>query len=84
VDRIASEQLDHKRADILAAASEAVHVAGWTKAEVVEMLGIQALPLDVDPLSELYGYPPWEPWPPEISAKRYLAKLTGSDERVFK
>jgi hypothetical protein len=83
-DRNANEQLDHKRADILAAASEAVHVAGWTKAEVVEILGIQALPLDVDPLAKLYGCPPWEPWPPEISARRYLAELTGSDESVFK
>lgn len=65
----------HKRADRLAAASEAVHVAGWTPAEVRNTLKISAQPLDVDPLFGVFGGNPWEPWPPDLACERFLSEL---------
>ena len=65
----------HKKADQLAAASEAVHVVGWTHAEVKHTLKISATPLDTDPLMEIYGGNPWEPWPPKLACARFLAEL---------
>ena len=65
----------HKRADRLAAASEAVHVAGWTPEEVRNTLKIDAAPLDADPLQELFGGTAWEPWPPSVACARFLAEL---------
>lgn len=70
------EHKDHKHADILAAASEAVHVAGWSAAEVRDTLKIHLPPLLIDPLAEIYDCRPWEPWTPDIAAKRFLAELT--------
>jgi len=66
----------HKSADRLAAASEGLHVAGWSRSELVEKLGITLTPLKHDPLSHP-GYLPWEPWPPKIAAARFLAALEG-------
>lgn len=74
-DWAGDEYREHKQADILAAASEAVHVAGWAHAEVRDVLGIQLAPLDHDPLVAVYGGRPWEPWPVEVSADRYLSVL---------
>jgi len=65
----------HKRADRLAAASEAVHVAGWTHEEVRHTLKISATPLETDPLFAEYGGTAWEPWPPALAAERFLAHL---------
>lgn len=65
----------HKRADRLAAASEAVHVAGWTVAEVRDTLKIAATPLATDPLVARYGGQAWEPWAPAVAAERFLAEL---------
>jgi hypothetical protein len=65
----------HKRADRLAAASEAVHVAGWTPDEVRNTLKIDAGPLDTDPLRAMFGGTPWEPWPPSLACTRFLAEL---------
>ncbi len=77
--RIASwspaEHKAHKHADRLAAASEAVHVAGWTGDEVFDLLNIGLKPLEVDPLGQAYGGTPWEPWPPAVAAQRFLDKL---------
>ncbi len=70
------DYLLHKRADRLAAASEAVHVAGWTVAEVRSTLKIQSTPLIVDPLVKVYGGVAWEPWPPALAAERFLDALT--------
>ena len=67
----------HKRADRIAAASEAVHVVGWTRAEVRGTLRIPFEPLAVDPLAAAYGGPPWEPWAPNLAAARFLADLRG-------
>lgn len=65
----------HKRADHLAAASEAVHVAGWSVDEVLDILNIGLAPLKSDPLVNTYRCKPWEPWPPAIAAKRFLKQL---------
>ena len=65
----------HKRADRLAAASEAVHVAGWSYQDLQDTLGIQARPLTDDPLPQFAGLKPWEPWSPRTAAALFLAKL---------
>lgn len=65
----------HKRADRIAAASEAVHVVGWTQSEVRRVLRIPYAPLPVDPLQKMFGGPAWEPWPPALAAERFLAEL---------
>jgi hypothetical protein len=70
-----AEHQRHKHADILAAASEAVHVAGWSANEVRDILNIELAPLLCDPLAELYDCRPWEPWAPNIAADRFLAEL---------
>ncbi|MES2902009.1 MAG: phosphohydrolase [Pseudomonadota bacterium] len=65
----------HKRADRIAAASEALHVAGWTRGEVQHILGIAELPLEADPLVVPYHCTPWEPWPPVLACERFLDEL---------
>ena len=65
----------HKRADRLAAASEALHVAGWSRRDLVETLGIELVPVMDDPLPRLEGRRPWEPWPARLAAALFLAKL---------
>jgi len=65
----------HKRADRLAAASEALHVVGWPREEVRDTLGIPLTPLQADPLPLLNGLQPWEPWPPRRAAGLFLHKL---------
>ena len=65
----------HKRADSVAAASEAVHCIGWPAHEVRDVLGIVHPVLDVDPLAEIYGCRPWEPWAADVAAERFLGAL---------
>ncbi|NOG70689.1 phosphohydrolase [Roseicella sp. DB1501] len=69
----------HKACDIALAAAEAVHVAGWTRAEVRGTLGIRAAVVEADPLQAVHGgepdFAPWRPWPPELAAARFLAAL---------
>lgn len=65
----------HKRADHLAAASEAVHVAGWSSEEVLDLLNIGLQPLKADPLAKTYRCKPWAPWPPSVAARRLLDQL---------
>jgi hypothetical protein len=72
----AFEHAAHKHADRLAAASEAVHVAGWSAEEVKRTLKIPAEVLERDPLASLYDCRPWEPWPPGLAAERFLAELS--------
>jgi hypothetical protein len=69
------EHAAHKLADRLAAASEAVHVAGWSAQEVRQNLKITVPPLSDDPLHAIYGDQPWQPWPPALAAERFLAEL---------
>ena len=71
----AQDYVRHKRADRLAAASEAVHVAGWSREEVRSTLKIRAAVLQDDPLAAVYGGKPWEPWPPALACERFLAEL---------
>lgn len=70
-----AEKKTHKRADRLAAASEAVHVVGWTQGEVRTTLRIPFTALADDPLCDIYGGRQWEPWPPALAAERFLAEL---------
>jgi hypothetical protein len=65
----------HKRADIAAAAAEAVHVAGWTPEEVREALGIRAPVRPADPLAARYGGENWRPWDAGVAAERFLDEL---------
>jgi hypothetical protein len=65
----------HKQADRLAAASEAIHIAGWSHAELQETLEIDIAPLSADPLPLPPGMRPWEPWPARTAAALFLAKL---------
>jgi uncharacterized protein len=70
-----AERAAHKRADRVAAASEAVHVAGWTQGEVRNILRIPYNALAADPLRDVYGGIAWEPWAPGLAAERFLAEL---------
>jgi hypothetical protein len=69
------EYAAHKLADRLAAASEAVHIAGWSPKEVLHTLKITVPPLNEDPLQAIYGGAAWEPWPPSLANERFLAEL---------
>jgi uncharacterized protein len=69
------ERTAHKRFDRVAAASEAVHVAGWTQGEVRNTLRIPYNALPADPLLDVYGGKAWEPWAPGLAAERFLAEL---------
>jgi hypothetical protein len=71
----AGEHARHKQADRAAAASEAVHVAGWSEQEVRATLKIRSTVLVQDPLVNIYGGKPWEPWPPQLAAQRFLEQL---------
>ena len=72
----AQERVLHKRADRLAAASEAVQVVGWSREDVRKTLKITLTPLDDDPLVQAYGGRAWEPWSPSIACDRFLAELS--------
>ena len=69
------EHAAHKLADRLAAASEAVHVVGWSAKEVLHTLKITVPPLSDDPLHAVYGGTAWEPWAPQLAAERFLDEL---------
>ena len=69
------EHVLHKRADRLAAASEAVHVAGWQPHELLDSLNINLAPLLEDPLPRPSPLMPWEPWPTKLAASVFLFKL---------
>ncbi len=66
---------EHKRADSIAAASEAVHCTGWSRDEVRDVLQIAFPVLEVDPLVASYGGRAWEPWPSELASQRFLEEL---------
>ena len=77
-----AELKTHKRIDRVSAASEAVHVVGWTREEVRTTLRIPFEPLAADPLEPVYGGTPWEPWPPALAAERFLCELRALDRAV--
>jgi hypothetical protein len=61
-------------ADRLAAASEAFHVVGWSRTDMVKALGIEILPLLVDPLPP-NRFAPWEPWPPGSAEHLFMERF---------
>lgn len=65
----------HKRADCVAAATEAFHCIGWSVDEIRNVLGISHPILTEDPLATIYGCTPWEPWTPDIAALRFGDEL---------
>jgi hypothetical protein len=65
----------HKRADRLAAANEAYHVVGWSRAAMREQLGIELAPLENDPLDLPSDQRAWEPWPPKLAQVSFLRQL---------
>ncbi len=65
----------HKRADRIAAASEAIHVVGWTRDEVRKTLRIIDRPVDTDPLATWLSVKPWEPWAADQAAEAFLRML---------
>jgi 5'-deoxynucleotidase YfbR-like HD superfamily hydrolase len=71
----APDKKAHKLADRIAAASEAVHVAGWTREEVRRTLRIMEPCVTADPLSTWLGVPPWAPWPATEATDRFLNVL---------
>jgi hypothetical protein len=77
-----AEHAIHKRADRLAAASEAVHVVGWSPHEVLHTLKITVPPLADDPLVAVYGGRAWEPWSPALARDRFLAELNRLRQRL--
>ena len=64
----------HKRADGLAAASEAFHVVGWSRVDMRKTLRIAEVPLLDDPLSPC-GFAPWEPWPPRVAQRLFIERF---------
>ena len=74
-DWTAETHAAHKRADRLAAASEAAHVVGWSPADIMHSLRIRTEPLEVDPVPAPAGMLPWEPWPPKLAAAVFLDTL---------
>jgi hypothetical protein len=65
----------HKQADRLAAASEASHVVGWSRDEIRDHLEIDLEPVAADPVPPPPGMLPWQPWPPNLAAARFLATM---------
>lgn len=65
----------HKVADHIAAACEAVHCVGWSHGEIRNVLCINADVLDADPLVEVYGGTPWEPWDAATAEHRFQGEL---------
>ena len=76
------EHAAHKRADRQAAASEAVHVVGWSVDEVLHTLKICVPPLADDPLTAVYGGKAWEPWSPSLACARFLTELNRLKARL--
>ena len=68
----AADHALHKRADRLAAANEAYHVVGWSRAAMLDQLGIELAPLENDPLDLPSDQRAWEPWPPKLAQVRFL------------
>lgn len=71
----AEDYARHKKADRLAAASEALHVVGWSRHDIRHTLDIDAFPLAHDPVASPCGMRPWQPWPPQLAATLFLREL---------
>jgi 5'-nucleotidase len=64
----------HTHADRLAAASEALHVVGWSQGDIRETLHLPEGPLLQDPLSPC-GFEPWEPWPSRVARRLFIERF---------
>ena len=73
----------HKRADRIAAASEAKYVVGWSDPEIKLRLGIVEEPLTADPLPSQPGLLSWEPWPARLAARLFLERLTALQREML-
>lgn len=78
----AEEKVLHKKADRLAAATEALHVVGWSAEEIRHVLKIRLKPQNSDVLLPLYGGTAFEPWAPDVAATRFLAELKRIQRRM--
>jgi hypothetical protein len=65
----------HKHADLTAAACEAFYCVGWSLEEIRRDLEISSPVLPTDPLASIYDCRPWEPWPADVAAERFLTEL---------
>lgn len=72
----------HKRADRVAAASEAKHVVGWPEQAIRDYLDLRDEPLQLDPLPPQPGLRPWEPWPEGLAARLFLERLNALQRDV--
>lgn len=72
-DRLSYEA--HKRADRIAAVSEAKHVVGWAENAIWLFLRFREAPLQLDPLPLQPGLQPWEPWPEDLATRLFLERL---------
>lgn len=77
----AEDRRAHKQADRIAAASEAVHVVGWSREEVRHVLRIAEHPVEADPLAAWFDAPPWEPWDAALAAERFSRVLHALSRR---
>ena len=72
----AEDKRVHKKADRIAAASEAVPRGGLEPAaKCATRYASSRAVLETDPLAGWFGTPPWEPWTAEQAAERFLAVL---------
>lgn len=69
------DYLLHKRADRLAAISEAQHVAGWSLADIHEEFGTTDTLKDDPFAGDALQQQLWEPWPPDLAASLFLDRL---------
>jgi len=69
----------HKRADRIAAASEARYVTSWSDRQIADTLQLAEEPLNRDPLMTLVtdgDYIEWKPWPADFAAEAWLNAVT--------
>ena len=69
----------HKRADRIAAASEARYVTSWSDHQIADTLELVEEPLNSDPLMTFVtagDYAEWEPWPADFAAGAWLDAVT--------
>lgn len=77
------DYLLHKRADRLAAISEALHVAGWSRVEIYEEFGAAEILMD-DPLpAAAPQLRSWEPWPSALAARLFRERLRELSEAAW-
>lgn len=77
----APEYCRHKRADRIAAASEARHVTSWSDRQIADTLQLVEEPANRDPLMRFVtagDYAEWEPWAADFAAGAWFDALTSA------